>query len=389
MFEVRLPQLRDDVEESLIVIWFVSEGDRVEKGDRLVEVQTEKAIADIEAEESGTIREILIERGETARAGEVLAVIDPEGSQIARKPKEPSRQEQQNSTSEENREETLLVEENMARVAPGLRKLAKELGVQLEMVKGTGRNGKITEADIRRVAGDNSLEQRELQSGEEGEPETVPLAGIRGTIARRMLESLQNSAQLTETAWADVTELSAAKEGLGDKAGWTALAAKAVAQALKEHPQLNALIADEQIRLKKEIHLGFAVDTDQGLQVAVIRNADQQNPADLHHSLAGLAEKARSGTLSIEESAGSTFTITSLGTHRIQFFTPIINPPEVAILGLGSIEAHLVARDGEISERQRLPLSLTFDHRAIDGAPAAQFLEKIIDLLENPEQLLG
>ena len=393
MFEVKLPKLRDDVEESLVVVWFVSEGDAIEKGDRLVEVQTEKEVSELDAEESGKVKEIMVNRGESAKVGEVLALIDTEGSpkpkpvkqkaavkkaeaQDAPKGTKPELQkitEQVPQTEEGAGEEAPKV----VRIAPGLRKLARDLEVDLGQVSGTGRNGNITGDDIRNAAStptEASAEKAEVEG-------TIPLSGIRGTIARRMVESLQQSAQLTETAWADVTKLVSKKEKLGDAVGWTALLAKAVAQALSAHPHMNAHITGNKIEPRSEINLGFAVDTEQGLQVAVVQESDKVPTAELHAKLVELAEKARGGKLANTENSGSTFTITSLGGYRVQFFTPIINPPEIAILGIGRIEDHLVLEKGKVQVRKRLPLSLTVDHRAVDGAPAAKFLDELISLL--------
>jgi pyruvate dehydrogenase E2 component (dihydrolipoamide acetyltransferase) len=492
MIEVKLPKIREDVDESVVVIWFVSEGDQVKEGDPLLEIQTEKEVTEIEAEAAGTIKEIVCKRGESAKVGEVLATIDPEGNTQETKPEEQkmvekAEPEKKVPAEEQQPEEQKLAEKaeeqepaaeqkepaKTVRLAPGLRKLARELNVPLESIAGTGRNGKITEKDIRRVAGqlevmeaagktgalkeepitkeptpEEEIEEasKEVQqeapeedapkekaseeiplkepaqeespkkeakreeeqeepldedvssseqtkaiaekSGENQQTGSIPLSGIRGVIARRMTESLQNSAQLTETAWADVTKLEKRKDKSGKEVGWTVVIAKAAAQALSKHPILNAHIKEDHIIRKQEINLGFAVDTDKGLQVAVLREAGKQSPAELQKILAELAEKARAGKLSNQESTGSTFTITSLGAYRIQFFTPIVNPPEVAILGIGQIENYLVLKDGKVQERKRLPLSLTIDHRAVDGAPAAKFLEDLIELLEKPKRFL-
>ena len=481
MIEVKLPKIREDVNESLVVIWFVSEGDVVKEGDPLLEIQTEKEVSEVEAEASGTINEIIYKRGESAKVGEVLATINPAENTQETKPEEQKiventepetkipddgqKPEEQKIT--ENAEQPKEASEQTEpaktlRLAPGLRKLARELNVPVESIAGTGRNGKITEKDIRRVAGqaaaaepagkaeelqqekpeeesaleksttgkaldeaqtkevpekeaaqenkeneelpNEELPEEELAQQEQAslaeqaeairepdeddrESDAVPFSGIRGVIARRMTESLQNSAQLTETAWADVTKLDSKKGASGKEVGWTAIVAKAAAQTLSNHPLVNAHIKEGQILPQEAINLGFAVDTDRGLQVAVLQDTDKQSLGDLQKRLADLAEKARNGQLANEQSSGSTFTITSLGAYRIQFFTPIINPPETAILGVGTIETYLALEGGKVQERKRLPLSLTIDHRAIDGAPAAKFLGDLIELLEKPKQL--
>ncbi|MGO1059736.1 dihydrolipoamide acetyltransferase family protein [Planococcus sp. FY231025] len=456
MFEMKLPKIREDVDESLVVIWFVSAGDTVKKGDRLLEVQTEKEVTEIESERDGVIKEIKVKRGESAKVDEVLVLIGEDGKEkeaeeqklveaaaepdktgkkpaAKRKGKKPEEQEivgKIEKPAEEKAQETVqeTVQET-PRVAPGLRKLARELGVDLENVKGTGRNGKITEEDIR-GAGAGEPEAAEKSSakdetsatdeasatvedaattedsgspgglakadggkaqetaGAEPSENIIPLTGTRGVIARRMTQSLQQSAQLTEMAWADVTKLEAKKEKLGEGAGWTALFGKAVAHALQNHPALNAHISENGIQLKKTVDLGFAIDTENGLLVASVPRANEGTASELHQKLGELAEKARSGKLSKEESSGSSFTVTSLGGHSVQFFTPIINPPETAILGIGKIEDYLVMEGRKVRVRRRVPLSLTVDHRAIDGAPAAKFLDELIRLLEKPKRFL-
>lgn len=466
MFEMKLPKIREDVDESLVVIWFVSAGDSVKKGDRLLEVQTEKEVTEIESERDGVIKEIKVKRGESAKVGEVLVLIGEDG-----KDKEPEEQKLVEAAAEQEKtgkkpaakrkgqkpEEQEIVEkiekpaeekaqesvQETPRVAPGLRKLARELGVGLENVTGTGRNGKITEEDIRgahagagepkaaekppakdeTAATDEKTTKDEIPAKDEAsetveaaaaaedsgapggmaeaeggngqgtagvEPSEniIPLTGTRGVIARRMTQSLQQSAQLTEMAWADVTKLEAKKEKLGEGAGWTALFGKAVAHALQNHPALNAHISENGIKLKKTVDLGFAIDTENGLLVASVPRANEGTASELHQKLSELAEKARNGKLSKEESSGSSFTVTSLGGYSVQFFTPIINPPETAILGIGKIEDYLVMEGRKVRVRRRVPLSLTVDHRAIDGAPAAKFLDELIRLLEKPKRFL-
>lgn len=402
MFEVKLPKVREDVDESLIVIWFVSPGEAVKKDDPLLEVQTEKEVTEIRSEADGIVKEIRVERGESAKAGDILAIIgdseepqEPEEQKLAKggakgakkkqSPKEQMPEEQKMAEQAEKQEAAPHPEK--PRVAPGLRKLAKELGVDLENLSGTGRNGKITEQDILSAQGETEKPKDDLAVKEKEHENIIPLTGTRGVIARRMTESLRQSAQLTEMAWADVTKLEAKKEKLGSSVGWTALFGKAVAEALKNHPNMNAHISEKGIQLIQSVNLGFAVDTEGGLMVAVVAEADTLPPADLHKTIVELAEKARSGKLSKQESSSS-FTITSLGGYSVQFFTPIINPPETAILGIGKIEDYLVMEDGKVRVRRRVPLSLTVDHRAIDGAPAAGFLDELIHLLEKPKRFL-
>ncbi|WP_147802563.1 dihydrolipoamide acetyltransferase family protein [Alkalicoccus halolimnae] len=362
MINVTLPELKEGIEESLVVLWFVSEGDKVQKGDPLAEVQTEKATAEIEAEADGVIREIAVKRGESAKVGDVLAVIDPDGTASAQEAKPENVEPVKQRMPEEG---------ETPPVTPRLKRLAKELGVTLASVKGTGRGGRITEEDIRTL-----------------KEEKIPLTGTRGVIAQRLVESLRGSAQFTITAWADVTELKTRKSGIEGNPGWTALIAAACTRVLPNHPLLRARVENEKIIIKQGIHLGFAIETETGLHTGVIPEASGRSPKELHERLRELAEKARKSGLSEKESAGSTFTITSLGAHRVQFFTPIINPPETSILGIGKIEPWVIMDKEKPVERFRLPLSLTVDHRAVDGSPAAAFLDELIDILEHPQSFL-
>ncbi|PLR79108.1 dihydrolipoamide acetyltransferase [Bacillus sp. V3-13] len=374
MFEVKLPQTSEEDLESVIVFWHKSEGDPVKEGDVLVEVQTEKAVFEIEAEESGVLQEILVQRGEVAGVGDVLAKIAT-GAEIS------GTEKQADPAGEAPQERTVAAEAadpQFVRASPRVRRLARELGVDLSSVKGTGRNGQPTEEDIRQA----SLQEDVC------EYTIVPFSGIRKTIARRMSDSLQEAAQLTETAWADVTLLDKERSRIQDRPSWNDLLLFAVVKSLSAHPEMNAHVHEDQIHQYRKVHLGVAVDTDDGLFVPVVRNADELSLRELKERVSELVEKAKENRLATEELSGATFTVTNVGSFGIQFFTPIINRPEAAILGAGKIETDLILKAGELAERKRLPLSLTFDHRAIDGAPAARFLQTVIHCLEEPAKLL-
>ncbi|MGG1399019.1 dihydrolipoamide acetyltransferase family protein [Bacillus salipaludis] len=369
MFEVRLPQTSEDDLESVIVFWHKSEGDTVNEGDVLVEVQTEKAVFEIEAEESGVLYEIRVPRGEVAGVGQVLATIAPSAST----PIEKIAQQEKVESTEQAFESSQFV-----KVSPRIRRLARDLGVDLAIVKGTGRSGHITEEDLHRaVEQENRLDFK-----------SVPIVGVRKTIAKRMSESLVSTAQLTETAWADVTLLAEERSHIIEKVSWNDLLLFAVAKSLKQNPHINAHVFEEEIRQYEKVHLGVAVDTGDGLYVPVIKNADELSLLQLRDRVGELVEKVSQHRITPEELSGATFTVTNLGSFGIQFFTPILNLPEAAILGVGKIETDLTLKNSQITERKRLPLSLTFDHRAIDGAPAAKFLQTLIGFLEEPARLL-
>lgn len=369
MFEVKLPRISEDHDESSVVLWFKQEGDQVSKGDTLAEVQTEKAVSEIEAEKSGILEKILIKRGEIVNVDDILCIIN---KAYEHSTEETKINDKTSSTKSKNEDSP-----QKFRVAPRLRKIAKNLEVDLSTVKGTGREGKITEEDIRNTAVNGDLAESIDQN----------LTGTRKTIAKRMKESLTNSAQLTETAYADITKLSEKRNTHESKLSWNVWIIYAAMKALKKHPCMNGTFENGILKQGEAIHLGIATDTGEGLLVPVVKNASQYLLNELQEKIANKAELARSKKLPIEEMSGSTFTITNLGAYGVHFFTPIINPPEIAILGLGKIENYLFKEDGKIKDGQRLPISLTFDHQVVDGAPAAKFLKTFIEILENPEDL--
>lgn len=367
MTEIILPKIDEKLNESSIIFWHKQVGDAVQKGDVLVEVQTEKAVTELEAEADGVLEEIVVKRGEVATVGDVLGVIAQKG---AGRPTEET-SESEPTGGEEKREE----ESSFVRVPPRLRKLAKDLKVDLTKVDGSGNDGMITEKDIHRFADQGGSERSEQ------------LTGIRKTIANRMKGSLQDSAQLTETAYADITELANKREDHERKLSWNSWIMYATVQAIKEHLYMNGTYEQEMWKQSKKVHLGVATDREDGLFVPVVENACQLSLEQLDGEVASLVQAVHQKRVEAEKLSGSTFTVTNLGAFGIHFFTPIINPPELAILGLGEIEKYIVMEGGEVRERMRIPLSLTFDHQLIDGAPAARFLQTLVALLGNPDNL--
>lgn len=365
MAEIILPKFDENYEESSIIFWHKQEGDQVQKGDVLVEVQTEKAVSEIEAEVDGILEKIVVKRGEVAKVGDVLGVIGRGGRALTRKVHETKSEVAQVSQQASN--------QSFVRVAPRLRRLAKELNVNLKEITGTGRDGNITEDDIRNYV-DSSL------TG-------VALTGIRKTIADKMKLSLQNSAQLTETAYADVTNLALHRENYGVKLSWTSWVVGALIKALKKHPYMNGWYENGLWQEGEDLHLGLATDTEEGLFVPVIKNATNLSVEAIDGKIKELVQGVKDKSLDPSTLTGSTFTITNLGGFGIHFFTPIINPPEVAILGVGEIDTYAGFENGQVIEKKRLPLSLTFDHQLIDGAPAARFLQTFISYLEDPERI--
>jgi pyruvate dehydrogenase E2 component (dihydrolipoamide acetyltransferase) len=371
--ELRLPQTSEEVRESLIVFWHRSEGDWVKQGDVLVEVQTEKAVFEIEAPVTGRLVKILAQRGEVAAVDDVLAILEPAAEAAA----DPLRQTAATLEQARETEGSHPAEQRSVRASPRVRRLAKELGVDLSTLVGTGPDGRITEKDVRKAV-----------SFRDEEEERRPLTPVRRTIAKRMVESLQQSAQATITAWADVTRLSDKRREWAPDIGFTAWILRAVVLALGKHPHMNAVWEETSIRIFPSVHLGVAVDTEEGLLVPVIPRADRLTLRQLDEAMRQVTEKARNQKLSEGELKGSTFTVSNLGPYGVQFFTPILNPPETALLGVGQVDTQVILQGDRPVQRQRLPLSLTFDHRIVDGAPAARFLQTLIHLLDEPDRLV-
>ena len=257
--------------------------------------------------------------------------------------------------------------------SPAARRLARELGVDLALVKGTGPEGRIVEDDVKRLAEQPLLLPRVR--------EVVPLVGIRKTTAERLSFSARTAPHSTITMEVDMTN--AVKLHKETAVSYTDLLIKAVATALRDHPFLNATLENEQIKVFEDINVGFAVATEKGLVVPVVHNAAQKTVNEIAAKVKELVEKARQGKLSKEDLTGGTFTITNLGMYGVDVFIPIINPPETAILGVGRIAEKLTLVDNQVKIKPVMQLSLSYDHRIVDGAPAAQFLQKVKQVLET------
>jgi pyruvate dehydrogenase E2 component (dihydrolipoamide acetyltransferase) len=345
-YEFKLPDLGEGLTEGEVVRWLVSEGQEIAEDDPLVEVQTDKATVEIPSPAAGEVAKILVGEGEVVRVGTVLVVIGDgaaASSSMAERPAE-------ERTSER------------VRATPLVRKVAQELGVDLAGVNGTGPQGRITEEDVRKAAGP-----------QEGRRE--PLRGVRRLIAEHMARAHREVPPVTWVEECDFTELD-----LGDLVP-TVL--KACAGSLQEFPELNARLEGDEIVYLDRYDLGVAVQTAQGLVVPVVRDCDSSSLDELRDEVARLAEAARAGKLTAEELRGSTFTVTSAGKLGGLLQTPIVNYPEVAILSIGRIAARPVVRDGEIVVRQVGHVAITFDHRVVDGARAAEFGLAVIGRIEK------
>jgi len=434
-----------EMQDATIVRWLKHEGDAVREGEPLVELETAKIATELESTASGVVAHILVPEGAIVPIRTVLAIVAAPGEQVARPAgAAPSGTAAPALATPAPPRKAAHV---APQVVPAARRLAQERGLDLAQVQGTGPGGRILLDDVhkalaartaappaavevavqvtpaaRHLARQHSIDLRTVQgSGPRGRiviedvhkalvaqaqpaalpAQVVPIQGqgedalrqrsraMRQTIATRMLQSVQTTAQVTLTTEVDVTDAMTLRAGLARQWSESSLSPlhlviKATARALTEHPRMNAIQKEQEVELVPEIHIGVAVSLDEGLLVPTIRRADAKHLAEIARESHALATKARQGQASYEEVTGGTFTITNLGSYGIDAFTPIINPPQVGILGMGRVIEKPVVYQGEISKRSMMFLSLTFDHRVIDGAPAAAFLHTLKGHLEDP-----
>ncbi|SIR70909.1 pyruvate dehydrogenase E2 component (dihydrolipoamide acetyltransferase) [Peribacillus simplex] len=398
--EVVMPKLGMAMKEGTVSLWSKAVGDPVEKGEAIASINSEKIEMDIESPAEGTILNIAVQEGQGVPPGTVICHIGNPNEKIMIDD-QVAEQTQSKITEQEKpktKESSILPKGDRLMITPVARKMAQAANLDIERIHGTGPGGRITKEDIQKV-----IEKRDSMSVNTEErivplqptlesPQHIPVTGMRNIIAKRMKESLQTSAQLTLTMKVDVTDLvilqKQATETLqkqeSTKLTITDFVAKAVVLSLKEHPKMNSAYIEDNIILYEQIHLGLAVALEKGLVVPVIRNAENCTLRQLSKKGKELARCARDGQLPIEDMQGSTFTISNLGAYGVEHFTPILNTPETGILGIGS--AYDIPRyiGEELEKRTILPLSLTFDHRVLDGAPAAAFLQTLKRYLEEP-----
>lgn len=382
-FDFVLPDLGEGITEGEIRKWLVKEGDAIEEHQTVLEVETDKAIVEVPSPKKGKVLKINKDIGDIAKVGEVLMTIAEEGETIEEKPKE-----RPISVSVVG----VLPEEEEILATPAVRALAKEKGVKLETIKGSGPGGSIIRDDVIEA----SEKAKKAEEDQFGTVERMPLKGLRRTIAKNLILSQKATAFVTGMDEADITDLwnlrEREKKSLMEKGihlTFLPFFIKAVQHALIEHPLLNASVdaEKEEIIIKKYYNFGIAVDTPDGLMVPVIKDADKKTILELAKEIQELSQKARERKIKLEEMRGSTFTVTNYGHFGGTFATPIINYPDVAILGTGKISEKPWVKDGQIAIRRILPLSLTFDHRVTDGVDSAKFLSKVIQYLEDPALL--
>ena len=444
MKTVEMPKMGDTMEEGKILRWIKHEGDPVKKGESLAEVETDKVNIEIEAFSSGVLRKILVPEGESAPIGAGIALIgtpdEPlpdsvsgngtarsaapapvemeKGAQTieapAQKPEGQVREASAGYTQaipQPVSDSTAAPTESGGRIfiSPIARRLAEEQQLDYSRIQGTGPNGRIIKLDV-----ETALVQRQAipaapapiqapvpeaapSAIETGEVVEIPLTAMRRTIAKRLSQSMQTAPHYYVTSVIDTGKLAELRKQINEyaekdpapvKISFNDLIMKAVALALVRMPQVNVSFAEDRLIQKKQVHVGMAVALDQGLIVPVIRNANQRSILDIARESQRLAELARTGKLRPEDFSGGTFTVSNLGMFDVDSFTAVINPPESAILAIGSITPTPVVVDGQVVVRNRMKVTMSSDHRAIDGATAARFLQEVKRLLEEPFGLL-
>ncbi len=376
-FDFILPDLGEGITEGEIRKWLIKKGDSVEEHQMVLEIETDKAVVEVPSPRKGKVLQINREEGEVAKVGDVLLTLSEEGESIEEKPRSVS--------------VVGVLPEDEILATPAVRTLAKELNIRLETLKGSGPGNSITRDDVL-----NAAQQTVKAEDPYGAIERIPIRGVRRTISKNLITSQKTTAFVTGMDEADVTELwnmrEREKKSLlekGIRLTFLPFFIKTVQHALTEHPLLNASVDEEkeEIITKKYFNIGVAVDTADGLMVPVIKNADKKTILDLAKEIQDLSKKARDRKITLDEMKGSTFTITNYGPFGGTFATPIINYPDVAILGTGKISDRPWVKNGQIMIRKILPLSLTFDHRVTDGVDAARFLSKVVQYLEDPALL--
>lgn len=412
-FEFRMPDIGEGVVEGEIVKWHVTPGQEVKEDDPLVEVMTDKATVMIPSPKKGKILETRGEEGGIVKVGAVLLTLDTgDGGAAA---KEPAKEMPTAATVKKEKAEVLSEatgneerSQNKALATPAIRRMAQEMQLDINQVPGTGPGGRVTREDLLhygerkpepspakgRAAQVPSEPSRQFTGKEE--VEELPFRGLRKKVAEKMVQSKQHAPHYTYVDEIDMTEMVNLRNGAkelaserGVKLTYLPLIIKALVEGLKKYPLLNATLDEEKgkILLKHYYHIGIGVATPDGLTVVVVKHADQKSVFDLASEIERLSEAARQNKVALEDLKGSTFTVTSLGPLGGMFATPIINYPEVAIVGIHRIEERPVVHNGQIVIRNRMYMSLSFDHRVVDGAVGAEFCSYVKKFLENPALL--
>jgi pyruvate dehydrogenase E2 component (dihydrolipoyllysine-residue acetyltransferase) len=445
--KIIMPQGGQHVEEGRVVKWLKAEGDAVKKGEPVCEVETEKVVLEVESPADGVLLKIVVPAGEKVAVFATIGIVGAPGEQVDLSKFGPEEKEEKGVDISEIRkklaekeargeagvkasgrakklaaekgidlatlqgsgpggriveEDVLRAVEEMAkapeevmvgkvRISPVAKKMAEDKGLDVASIQGTGPMGRIMKEDVLRAVEEKGKKKVPVPGALKQLKETIPIRGVRQVIFDRMHQSLQQSAQLTVTMEVNAGELGRFRKTLVDslkdqgiRISYNAILVKIIARALEEHPKMNSSVVKDEIWLWDSVNVGVAVDAEQGLIVPVVRDANKKDLIAIQKDIDDKVERAKSKKLVPDDLQGGTFTLTGLGFLDIEAFTPILNPPEVGILGVGKIIEKPVVENGEIKVGQRMSLSLTFDHRIIDGADGARFLKTIKSYIETP-----
>jgi pyruvate dehydrogenase E2 component (dihydrolipoamide acetyltransferase) len=421
--QVTLPRLGQGMESGTIVRWLKSEGEKVEKGDPLYELDTEKVTQEVEADSSGVLLKILAQEGDEIEVGKAIAVIGEEGEEVptdesepkaeAEKPKAeaeeptevteeepaeegepaPEREDERERGKETGTEAPSEPEQRVnggrVKASPLARRIAKERGIDLAQLRGTGPEGRIVAEDVERLSA-SPAKAAPSAAAVSGEVETVKLNQMRKTIARRMTEAweapafqIAMSADMSASIRLREALLERVEEG-GVRPTYSDILTKVIALALMRHRDMNAHFAGEEVHLFPTANIGIAVAIPHGLVVPVIRSCEAKTIQEIAVARADIVERTRGGKLKADDLENGTFTISNLGMYGVERFTAVLNPPQAGILAVGAIEERAVVEDGELEIQPRMDLTLTVDHRSVDGATASEFLRTVKSFLEEP-----
>ena len=403
--DVKVPQLPESVTDATLVTWHKSPGESVKRDENLVDLETDKVVLEVPAPVSGVIKEVLIENGATVTSGALLATLEPGDVKSVISP-EPAALE---STGVASIAAASAGQDNAAKLSPAVRRLLEEHDIDSSHVQGTGKGGRILKTDVENYVdrkihpeADAAAEESPLPpvssplpTGQRGE-HRVPMTRLRSRIAERMVEAQQTAAMLTTFNEVDLTQVMALRqrykvafeEKHGVRLGFMSFFINASIEALRRFPAVNASVEGNDTVYHDYFDIGIAVASERGLIVPVIRNADKMSFADLENTIREYGQKARDGSISMDELTGGTFTVTNGGVFGSMLSTPILNPPQSGILGMHKIQERAMVVDGEVCVRPVMYLALTYDHRIIDGSEAVQFLVTVKESLEDPGRLL-
>ena len=409
--EIKVPPLPESVSDATLINWHKKTGDQISRDENLVDLETDKVVLEIPSPKSGVLTEIRVKDGAIVKTGDLLAIMTESTSVI-----NSNDSNQIDSSSSDKRASNIVSDISDAqdntgdkKISPSVKMLLKEHDLDASMINGSGKDGRITKTDVLEYLRDEGESIREndidmpiqqssspTEESQGNNEQRVPMSRLRAKIAERMVEAQTNSAMLTSFNEIDLHEVIELRKKYKEsfleehsiKLGFMSFFSKATVEALKKFPIINASVEGQDIVYHDRYDIGIAVSSKRGLMVPVIRNLDALSFADIERSIANLAVKAKKGSISMDDLSGGTFTITNGGTFGSLISTPILNPPQSAILGMHGIKERPVVVDGEIVIRPMMYVALTYDHRIIDGREAVLFLVSIKESLEDPERLM-